>query len=98
MSKILSKVEFTIGNKEKHKVSIEKERSFLGISIIINIDNKEERKERVSTFGKKRFDLEIGNKENHEMKVEVNIPLFPDFRQWRCEVYIDGKIKDIYHL
>ncbi len=86
---------FTVGKKEKHTVSFTVNRFFSIITI--KVDGKQIRRSFFLFGGDKEFNLDIGDKEMHQIRIVLKIPIaMPAFKKWVYEVSVDGKHYQTY--
>lgn len=79
---------FTVGEEEKHEVTIHK--SMWSGRIIVKVDGKKTKTFMVWLGGKKEHIIEIGEKEKNYIKIVVDVPkIAPGIRKWKYEVYVN---------
>lgn len=87
---LFPKGEFTIGEKEKHKVSFETDKWWGTFNIFV--DNNQTIINGKSIIGGP-FTIEVGDKEKHTLTFQIIFPaLFPAFRDKMVQVLVDGKL------
>lgn len=83
-------VTFTVGMEEKHSVSFSYN-TFTG-AVKILVDGKKYKSSRVIFIGITPFTMQVGNKEKHNVRIELDNPLGFAFRGSMVNAFVDSKL------
>ena len=89
-------MKFIVGNKEKHEVSFDYDTMWGKVKILI--DGKEHTSSQVMLIGHTPFSLQVGDKEKHQVRIELNNPLGFAIRGSDIKVYVDEQLVQQNHL
>ena len=90
--------EFTIGETEKHVIRYQYVKSFI-ITVSIYVDGKVAKNDKIRVWipAFRRYEVEVGSEERHNVVIEQKIPrLWAKFADPECTVTIDGKFFHAY--
>lgn len=89
-------ITFDVGNSEKHHVAFSY--STMTGAVKILVDDKEYSSSRVMFVGHTPFTLQVGDKEKHTVRLELDNPLFFAFRGSDLKVFVDEKLLRQDHI
>lgn len=89
-------ITFKVGDKEQHEVSFSYDTTWGKVRILV--DNKEYSSSRVMFIGHTPFILQVGEKEKHSIRIELDNPLFFAFRGSDIKVFVDEKLMRQDHI
>ncbi len=87
---------FTVGKQEKHTVAFAYS-TFTGSAKIL-VDGKEYSSSRIMIVGHTPFNLRVGDKEKHSVRIELDNPVGFAFRGSHVKVFVDDDLVQESHV
>lgn len=89
-------ITFTVGSEEKHTITFSYDTMWGKIEILV--DGKKEITSRKMVIGKTPFQFQVGDKEKHDVRIELNNPLGFAFRGSDMKAYVDNSLVREEHI